>query len=149
MMRLEAETIRAIAEAAIKGVVDGGGGTAQVAVETLIGADDPVNVFDFTMLMIGTARRTMAPAPPYVYVGMQLHGAGAEDLGATSDVDDVVLTLLSRGFGGKAAADLEGVRMALSDAERRGRLEEVLLRLAAVAGGLVSLDEFRQGPHQP
>lgn len=145
-VRLEYETIHAIAEAAMKGVVDGGDDLATVAVETLVGADDPDNVFDYAMLLIGAARRTMAPAPPYIYTGLTLHGS---ELAATSDVDDIVLTLLSRGFGGKAAADLEGVRMALGDAERRGRLVEVLLRVAAVAGGLASLDEFRQGGHQP
>lgn len=141
-VRYEIETIRSMAEAAIKGVVDGGNGLAETAVETLIGSDDDENLFDFAMLLVGTARRCMAPAPPYVYVGMQLHGA--EHLDDVSPNDDIVLTILSRGFGGKAAADLEGVRMGLADAVRRSCLTEVLLRLAAVAAGLASLDEFGQ-----
>lgn len=144
MMRLEPDTIQAIAEAAIKGVVDGGDGLAEVAIETLLGADDPYNVYEFVMLVAGVARRTLAPSAPYVYTGLTLgHPMPRHD----DQADDVVLTVLSRAFSyhadqGKAIADPEGVQLALDDGVRRGNLPTVLLRLAAVAAGLGQLHEL-------
>lgn len=138
MMAYDQETVKVIAEQVIRSVFDSLD-LAETAIETLLMGDDD-DVFEYTMLVVGTARRCLAPAPPYVFVGLVLHGCA---LPSISDVDDVVLTILSRGFGGQAAADLEGVRLGLADARRRGRLPEVLIRLAAVAAGVAELQRFR------
>lgn len=142
-MRLQPDTIQAMAEAAIKGVVDGGDGVAEVAIETLLGADDPFNVYEFVMLVAGVARRTMAPRAPYLYAALTM----SYPLAPHDEADEVVLTVLSRAFSYHAQhggdPDPEGVQLAIDDGLRRGKLDVVLLRLSAVAAGLADLHEVR------
>ena len=135
------DTLHAIAQVALE-AAHTGASELPVAVETVIGFGDEA-VFDFAMLLVSTAEHRPGIEPPYVYVGMTVHTPGAP---ATGPNDDIVLTLLSFGFGRRERADLDGVRSALANARSRGVLPEVLARLAAVAGAAASLQQFSPQP---
>lgn len=136
---LSREAIHAVASTAVYAAYTGGS-ELDDAVETIVLTFSVEDQFSFAMLLIATAEHLpWAKTPPYQYVSMRAHAPGQP---ATSDDDDIVLTLLSFGFGRVDRADLDGVHAALGDARRRGRLLEVLRRLAIVAAGAAEVTQL-------